>query len=124
MCLTKMLFNVVTTYSLHYTLCASLSLSLSLSAASDRGDSCDCIVECVTKYFVLCVLTPFSAWCASPQKKKELKVEMMPLEELVMMPLENTYISFLQKNTYERVLSRRLYYYRLPGCSFAFVVSS
>ena len=40
---------------------------------------------------------------------------MMPLEELVMMPLENTYISFLQKNTCERVLSRRLYYYRLPG---------
>ena len=40
---------------------------------------------------------------------------MMPLEELVMMPLENTYISFLQKNTCERVLSRRLYYYHLPG---------
>ena len=27
----------------------------------------------------------------------------MRLEELVMMPLENTYISFLQKNTCERV---------------------
>ena len=40
---------------------------------------------------------------------------MMPLEELVMMPLENTYISFLQKNTCERALSRRLYYYRLPS---------
>ena len=45
---------------------------------------------------------------------------MMPLEELVMMPLENTYISFLQKNTYERVLSRRLYYYRLPGWNLCF----
>ena len=76
----------------------------------------------MTKYFVLCVLTPFSAWCALP-KKKELEVEMMPLEELVMMPLENTYISFLQKNTYERVLSRRLYYYRLPGWNLCFVVS-
>ena len=43
---------------------------------------------------------------------------MMPLEELVMMPLENTYISFLQKNTCERVLSRRLYYYHLPGWIF------
>ena len=41
----------------------------------------------------------------------------MPLGELVMMP-ENTYISFLQKNTCERVLSRRLYYYHLPGWLF------
>ena len=41
----------------------------------------------------------------------------MPLGELVMMP-ENTYISFLQKNTCERVLSRRLYYYHLPGWIF------
>ena len=39
----------------------------------------------------------------------------MRLEELVMMPLENTYISFLQTNTCERALSRRPYCYRLPG---------
>ena len=32
---------------------------------------------------------------------------MMPLEELVMMQLENTYISFLQKNTYERVVVQK-----------------
>ena len=44
---------------------------------------------------------------SSPEKEKELEVVMMPLEGLVMMPLENTYISFLQKNTCERVLSRR-----------------
>ena len=41
----------------------------SLSAGSDRVDSCDCIVENVT-IFVLCVLTPFNVWCASPEKKE------------------------------------------------------
>ena len=44
----------------------------------------------------------FNAWCASPGEKELVVVEMR-LEELVMMPLENTYISFLQKNTCERV---------------------
>ena len=52
--------------------------------------------------YLWCVLTPFNAWCASPEKEELVVVEMR-LEELVMMPLENTYISFLQKNTCEQV---------------------
>ena len=46
---------------------------------------------------------------------------MMPLEELVMVPLENTYISFLQTNTCER--DSTIITYRDPVVTFASVVS-
>ena len=40
---------------------------------------------------------------------------MMPLEELVMVPLENTYIISCRKTRVSGYLFRRLYYYHLPG---------